>query len=173
MMKTSGLTLIELMVTLAVIAILASVAVPGFQTYTANNRQITQINALVASLNFARSEATKRGLPVAMCTSSNGSSCTNGNWEDGWLVFVNADNDSPPAVSAGDELLRITGKLGGGHTLRGDTVVASAVTFSPRGFASGTGVFTLCDSRGASQARQVEIALTGRVSSVNNSPSCP
>ncbi len=173
MKRTAGFTLIELMVTVAVIAILASVAVPNFRAYTENNRQTAQINALVASLNLARSEAIKRGAPVSVCKSNNGTTCAGTNWEDGWLVFVNDDDDDPAAVDSGEQILRIAPQLRGGHTLRGTANVNSFVTYSGRGFANATGTFTLCDSRGANRSRQVQIALTGRVALVNNAPSCP
>ena len=57
--RQEGLTLIELMVTMAVMVILAAVAVPNFQEHLRDNRGITQINELVSAMNLARSEATK------------------------------------------------------------------------------------------------------------------
>lgn len=74
-----GFTLIELLVTLAVLAIVVMVAVPAFRGLAESNRMIGLTNELVAAVNFARSEAVKRGTPVSVCAATGG-------WGGGWSV---------------------------------------------------------------------------------------
>ena len=80
----SGYTLMELMVTITIAGVLLSIAIPNFTSVISSNRLTTYANELVTALNFARSEAIKRGQYVVV-------SKTGTNWEDGWNVFV--DND--------------------------------------------------------------------------------
>lgn len=84
--RIQGFTLIELMVTLAVLAIVLSIAVPGFQKQVINNKSLTFGDEFAQALNFARSEAVKTARNVSICASSNSTSCT-GNWSDGFIVF--------------------------------------------------------------------------------------
>jgi len=102
-----GFTLIELMVTLAVAAILLTVAVPNFREFIERNRVSSTTNILVGALQLARSEAIKRGnYPVILCKSSNGTSCSSSAaWKDGWLLY--ADTNADKSFTAGtDELIR-------------------------------------------------------------------
>jgi len=92
MRKVTGFTMIELMVTLAVAAILVTVAVPSFQTMIESNALTSQINLFIGSLNAARSEAVKRGKQVTLCKSVNGSSCAGAGYEAGWIVFVDTND---------------------------------------------------------------------------------
>ncbi len=86
-----GFTLIELMVTIAVLAIVVTIAAPSFTTMINNNRSIALGEELVTALNYARAEAVKRGDSVSVCASSDGATCT-GTWTQGWVVADADDN---------------------------------------------------------------------------------
>ena len=158
--KTNGLTMIELMITLAIAGILIASAAPSFRTSIQNNRMVTQINELQTSLNLARSEAIKRNDNVTVCQSSNGTGCTGGNWEDGWIIFV--DEDFQGDVDAGvDEILRVDGVISGDNTL---TFSQTEVIYARDGFArpGSAGTFTLCDTRGTAFAKGLVVGVSGR-----------
>lgn len=74
----SGFTLIELLVTVAIAAVLMALAAPNLASFLKNNRLTTVTNDLLGDLAVARSEAAKRGLPVTICVSTDGASCTGG-----------------------------------------------------------------------------------------------
>lgn len=164
----AGFTLIELMVTLAVAAIILSTAVPGFRQLIQSNKVAASINEFVSALHLARSEAIKRGKDVTVCKSSDGAACaTTGGWEQGWIVFVD-DKSTTGTVETGEEVLRVYGALGGGVTLRGNSTVTSDVTFAASGFGT-AGSVILCDSRvqtfasDKGNARVAVISTRGRV----------
>ena len=82
-----GFTLFELMVTIAVAAIILSFGVPGFMSFIDNNRATTDTNDVVTALNLARSEATRRGSTITVCSSANAATCSGSNdWSSGWVV---------------------------------------------------------------------------------------
>lgn len=112
----NGFTLIELMVTLAVLAIVLGIAVPSFQKQIINNKSQTMGDEFAQALNFARSEAVKNKQRVSICASSNGTSCT-GSWSEGFIVFQdNAASDTADVVSLGP-IYRIWPKLTSAGTL--------------------------------------------------------
>lgn len=91
----SGLTLIELMVAVAVLAILLSIGIPSFQSLVAQNRATSAANELQSTLQFARSTAIAQARPVTVCAADFGFSpprCATGttavNWSGGWIVFL-------------------------------------------------------------------------------------
>lgn len=89
---SKGFTLIELMVTIAVVAILATIAFPSFQTTIRNNRVATTNNEIVGMVNLARSEAIRSGQGAVVCGSSTGASC-DGSWAQGIAAVSDPDGD--------------------------------------------------------------------------------
>jgi type IV fimbrial biogenesis protein FimT len=96
-----GVTMIELAVTVAIVSILASLAIPSFVNLIADNRQSSQVNSLLADMRFARSESIKRGRSVALCPSASpesvSASCSGSDWKTGWIVFVDENSDNSRA----------------------------------------------------------------------------
>lgn len=88
--RQRGLTLIELMVTLALLAILAMLAVPSFQRQIAAANVSNAANEMLLAVSRARTEAIRLGSRVTVCKSSNGSQCdtTSAGWETGWITFI-------------------------------------------------------------------------------------
>lgn len=95
-------TLIELMITVAIAAIVLAIAIPSFNVQMLNSRSVALGEELASAINFARSEAVKRGARVSVCPSNNGTGC-GGAWADGWIVFVDAaaaDNAAAGVIAA-------------------------------------------------------------------------
>jgi len=165
----TGFTLVELMITLVIAAILLSMAVPSFITTLQNNRIVTQANNFVTSLNIARSEAIKRGARITVCKSADNASCTGaGSWNQGWIIFVDANSDA--AVNLGEELIRAYGPIEGGNTLNGTGNVANYISYVNTGFSQLTsgglqsGEIVLCDDRGfVATSRVIILSATGQI----------
>ena len=162
MKKSTGFTLIELMVALTVFAITVTVAIPNLREFIQNNRLISQTNDVISTLQLARSEAVKRKQTISICGSSDGATCNTTSWEQGWIVFVDVDGDR--VIDAGvDELLRVGESLKGANTLRSISFTsATSIQYNSRGAIDSTGSFKICDTRGATIARAININITGR-----------
>ena len=175
--QNAGFTLIELMIVMVIVAIFVTVGVPNFQNLISDNRLSTQTNRIVASLQFARSEALKTGTQVIVCRSTDGSTCAAGTgttWETGWLVYVDADNSN--TLNAGDVVLQSSGSLSSGNTLRAAGAFDTSITYMPTGLQSlGNGNFRLCDgySPDVNQGRSISISTTGRVQSQKATAATP
>ena len=160
----TGFTLIELMVTVAVVALVATIAVPSFTQFINSQRQVTLINELVMTMNLARSEAVKQTRHVTVCKSADGAQCGGNDvdWEDGWIVFANTLQANTNQVDAGETILRIHSGLDNTRTLRTPDVAAAFVSFRPTGTSNLSGTWILCDGRGAEHARAVVVNNAGR-----------
>jgi type IV fimbrial biogenesis protein FimT len=159
----SGFTLIELMVTIGVAAILSAIALPAMRSFLLNDRDAAQANSLVGSFNYARGEAVKRASPngVTVCPSANGTACDAGPWTEGWIVTY-----IDPVTPANTVVLQAIPALSGTNTVTPVAGPATGITFNSNGtVVTGQAPFTLriCDQRGAAFARQVEVNVTGRV----------
>lgn len=158
--RDRGLTLIELLIACALAAIILSFAIPAFERFTLDARRTRQVNALVRALHLARSSAILRAVPVAICRSTTGASCTPGSrdWSAGYIVFANLDRDSPAQVDRGEPLLHVEPRI------EAMTVTANrdALLYWPVSMAGTTATITFCDERGTAAARAVIISHTGR-----------
>ena len=127
-----GFTMIELMVVVSLVAILGAVATPSFKRMVDQNRIASQVNRFVGDLQFARSEAVKRGTPVSVCPSSDGLQCDDTDmWQQGWIVF--SDPAATGTTPNAESILRLRGAW-----LASDTFVASpavpSISYGREGF---------------------------------------
>ena len=95
-MRVKGFTLVELMVTVAVLAIVSAIAIPSFASLINSNRLVSQANEMVAVVQSARSEAIRYNQRVYICSSSDGTSCAGASSWSGWLVFLDENRDGAP-----------------------------------------------------------------------------
>jgi type IV fimbrial biogenesis protein FimT len=167
-----GFTLFELMLTLAVAAVLAAIAVPNLRDFVRNNRLTSASNDLLRSMQIARSEAIKRQRVVAVCASANpdatNPTCSDTPF-DGWIVFEDVNNNWQRDV--GEELLERP-SAPDGVTVKNNN--EDIVSYAATGFANSTPGRTptsrvvICDARGNkavganSTARALFIEPTGR-----------
>lgn len=176
-----GFTIIELLITLIVIAILMAAGGPSLRKFILDNRLASQSHNFMVDLMYARSEAAKRGRPTFVCQATNPNpavpTCTgdSGRWELGWIVYVDMNGDGQPDP---DEVLRTQSRLGGSNTLRASQASwANKFAYRPTGTidpaidAGDEVLFTVCDERGAASARAVRIERTGRAAVVRNAAS--
>jgi type IV fimbrial biogenesis protein FimT len=165
----TGFSLLELMVGLAVVAILAGLAAPGFRTFINNNRVAAAQNDLVAALNLARSEAVRRSTTVTVCASSDGASCaTAADWATGWIVF--RDPGAAGTVATSTDVLQKWGAISGGVKF---TTASGLVQYQSTGTLVGAATtvdisYTGC---GGPNKRHLQVSLSGSIS--NQLQACP
>jgi type IV fimbrial biogenesis protein FimT len=171
-MQQRGFTLIEVIMTLAIVAILVRVGGPALGDFVKNSRTTALTNDFLANAGVGRSESVKRGARVTLCASSNSTtatpSCTGGGataWKLGYLVFVDVNQDG--AYNSGtDTLLRVVEPLTGNVTLTSTGLTnADWFQYRPSGStnvpAAGA-TFKLCDDRTGNFGRTITISITGR-----------
>ncbi len=174
----SGFTVLELMIVIALLAILTVFAIPSFVAAIQNNRVTTQTNDFITALQLARSEAVKRGVPVSVCASNvieaeedgNDPTCDD-DWSEGWMVVV----DGP--ASAGTNSVTLTERIRAWRPASDDVDVTDTpstdfLRFLPRGDVDAASGFALPlqvdvehDDCTGNNARRIEVSRSGTVSS--------
>lgn len=178
MKRQTGFSITELMIVVAIVAILFAIGIPSYRYVTNANRASSEVNGLLGDLMYARAEAIRQGTAVVVCTSADSQSCANvTNWEGGWIVCVangagTCDNTTT--------VLRVQKTFTGTDLLRPDPASnASSVTFGRVGFPSGINAagdtFTLRTTPiNATWTRCLSVSLVGMLSVTNNvaTPAC-
>lgn len=149
-----GFTLTELMICIAVLAVLMALAVPTFKNASLPSKLRSEANSLTGDARLARSEAIKRNTTVTLCVSADGKTCGTGNWSQGWIVvapgLASPLQSEPPAPTG----YHIT-PAGG----------SNALIFQASGTGATTETFTVCRATPTgSQERSVTISAVGRPS---------
>ncbi len=157
--KCRGYSLYELLMTLALVALIVGLGLPSFSGLVARNRQHVEINALFHAIHLARKESIMRHRIVSLCPSLDGLNCEPGrNWSTGWLMFENTDKDEPPRRDDGEALLQA-------HVV-GENIQIMA---NRRGFTlratqkrATNGTFVVCDRADRTPPRALVVSYTGR-----------
>lgn len=162
--RCQGLTLIELLIVVAVLAVLFGVAMPSYGAFTEGARAGAAKSALLASLTSSATRAAVTGQHAVLCPSRDGDSCTGEpDWSFGWIAFLDGNNNR--SHDAGESLILHEPALPGRVRLR-STIGRTRIVFQPNGGNAGSNVtFTLCDGRGAARAETLVLNNVGRLRS--------
>lgn len=188
MKKQTGFTLVELIVAMAVVAIMSMFAAPAMRAFIQNSKAVTQTNQLVTALNYSRSEAVKRRTRVVICalnSSQNACSTSSVPWDsNGWMVFADRDSDGVYDAGDGDSdledgedvLLKQWKEISNKDDI---DITAGATSFTYLQSGSMSGSSTVGMQVGATDSntadRCVRVARTGRVAyeKMTNGVTCP
>ena len=176
-----GITIVELVVSLAVVSILAATGVPAFSSFIQSNRLSNSAFDLLATIQLARSESVKRRTKVVLCRSADPTSATPScggsanTWTTGWLVFASGDSNST-YQAATDTLLEI-----GLVDMRNVTIITNGTSDNNLQYKSdgttdeggGTARFAVCDGRGGAHGRQINVPAHGRPKFVRGDSTSP
>jgi type IV fimbrial biogenesis protein FimT len=169
-----GFTIPELVITLGIVAIILTTAVPSVNNTIKDNRLATRVNDVITDIHFARSEAAKRDVRVILCRSKypnagtpqcSTDSQTEYTWSWGYLIFADDGNAANSVYDAGsDVLLRRGQPAPSGVTLRTSSAWNKNLEFNPNGSTNEGGVtaiMSLCDNRGKEHGRQIVVSPSG------------
>ena len=155
LIRQRAFTLYELLITLALLAILATVGLPAFSTLAAKNRQSVEINALFHAFHHARKESIMRHRVVSLCPSVDGKTCAGtGDWSTGWLLFFDPTGTGLP----GDGIVT---RHQVGQSVR---ISANRQVFTARGTRkrATNGTLVFCDRHGRTAPKALIVSYTGR-----------
>ena len=164
MRRDSGFTLIELMIAVALVAILLATAVPALDDFTNDARQTGAINDFISSIHLARNTAITTNSRVTMCASASGTNCELTSWDAGWIVF--GDLNSNGALELGETIVSASAAVEGLSIQSGE--FPAALMYRPNGRAmtaaltGNSGEFAVCDFRGVDYAKVILVEISGR-----------
>jgi type IV fimbrial biogenesis protein FimT len=157
--RQTGLTLPELLITLAVISVLTAGAGSQLSGFIQESRMVVEVNGFVRALQLARNEAVKRGRRTVLCPSSDGMNCGNSNaWVKGWILFASDDRER----HSDEPVLQSGTPLEAGITMRSGNS-RKRIVYQHDGSSGGSNSsFTFCDDRRLVKPRVICLSNTGR-----------
>jgi type IV fimbrial biogenesis protein FimT len=165
-----GFTLVELLITIAILTIVMAIAIPNFST--GRSLVVNQAREFKSALNFARNEAVNLSRVVTICPSDDASEAApdcDATWHKGWVVYVDENNDG----DADDgEVRRRHTALKGGVTIAATPAVTSA-SFDNQGFTDDASDFLFCSDADKDAGRTVLLARSGRAMRSKVITTCP
>lgn len=160
LLQTRGFSLIELIISVSVLAILGGLAAPAFTGMWLDAKRTTAVNAFIHGVFLARSTAAHSGRTVTLCRSTDARTCSHQleDWQTGWIVFVDTDDDRPPARDPEEQVLDVV------QGWPGSTITSNRTSYSfrPHVHRVVNGAIVFCDRRGSAHARAVIINSAGR-----------
>lgn len=157
-----GVSLLELLVSLSIAAILIAVSAPSMKTLIVNNRVANVTEEVYGSLMLARSEAIKRQRTVSLCSTIDAATCDedNSGWHHGWLIFTDESNDG--VLNGRDQLIRRVATQSEQVSITWNR--GYNIRFNSRGQTSQAGTFNMCDQTDSDNAsKNIVISMTGRL----------
>lgn len=164
MPRSSGFTLVETMIVVAILAVLLAVGLPGFADTLARHRVRTAMHLVSTDLAMARSTAIMRRAHVVACPGTQAAGCNgDADWSHGWIVFADPDGNRRP--DAPDDLLRVSdAPTGRGGSLRMGAT-RNFVRYQRDGRSAGTNL-TVRFCTGQALSGEVVVSNLGRVRTV-------
>jgi type IV fimbrial biogenesis protein FimT len=167
----TGFTLIELMVTISIMGILIAIASPSFSRMITGNKISSVRDNLISSIQFAKTEAISLNTNIAICPSSNGSSCSGtSDWTQGWIVYQDSGTGTTSTVASVVRIVNETTNVNVIHNgVTASLNPAVFIRYVPEGFARYSGPITaqtigFCDPSGEADGRSILVsATTGQV----------
>lgn len=161
MQRTTGLTLIELLATLAIVALIFGFALPGLNGAMEAGRAHGAASALLESYVAATWKSAITGQRTVLCPAAGDACLDSADWSGGWIVFVDRDGDRER--QADEKIVQRHPALAGKVRLR-STAGRKRIVFQANGVNAGSNVtFTLCDGRGPTRAKTLVLSNAGRM----------
>ena len=161
--NSRGMTLLELLTSLFIIAIVTTLGVPSIQSILNYNRVATSINTLSRSIAFGRIQAVNHNRHMVMCKSSDQRNCTNkGSWQQGWIIYE--DDDLSRKREEEEKIIYAQSKLADNLYIKYAGFRSSNfITFRPSGVTLMNGTFTFCIYGQPETQKAVILSKTGRI----------
>lgn len=170
--RHAGFTLLELIVSICVLAILAAIAAPSLGTLLERQRAVAATNALVTHLSLARLTAITHNSHTVFCPSTSGTGCDAGtDWSGGWMLFLDRDGNRRP--DSADDIVRVERTALSQHLRLTSSAGRVQARYLPDGRSAGSNLtISVCNKRGE-LLNTVVVNNVGRIRSTRATPSSP